>query len=155
MEEHIYNYIEDGTDIISVGRRREVSSKKVNKHHCFFTRDEDDLKDDNNNDVIFYNFALSNGVELFQKRDNVFYTAITLDSVRQTFYKNKVSFMSINVENTLSVIQGSQLFLGEHKPTLYIEISEEDLLGTQRFLNRLNYVMLERVGSSSYLFYYM
>jgi hypothetical protein len=153
MEEHIYNYIEDGTDIISVGKR-EVTSRKVNKHHCF-SQDED-LKDDTDNDVIFYNFALSNEVTLFQKSDDVFYTAITLDSVRQIFDKKKVSFMTINDENALSVLQGSQLFLGEHKPTLYIQISEkEELKETQRFLNRLNYVMLERVKSSSYLFYYI
>jgi hypothetical protein len=155
MKQHINNYIEDGTDIITVGKREEAVTGKVNKHHCFFTQDED-LEDDTDNDVIFYNFALSNGVELFQRRDNVFYTAITLDSVRQkTFNKNKVSFVVINVENALSVLQGSQLFLGEHKPTLFIQISEKELKETQRFLNRLNYVLLERVGNSNYLFYYM
>jgi hypothetical protein len=153
MKHHINNYIEDGTDIITVGKREAVTGK-VNRHHCFFTQDED-LKDDTDNNVIFYNFALSNGVELFQRRDNVFYTAITIDSVRQTFNKNKVSFVVINVENALSVLQGSQLFLGEHKPTLFIQISEKELKETQRFLNCINYVLLERVGSSNYLFYYM
>ena len=152
MEEHIYNYIEDDTDIITVGKR-EIISRKGNKHHCFSLH-EDGTNDDNNN-IMFYRFALSSGVELLQKRDNVFFTAITLDSVRQIFCKKKVSFMTINVENALSVLEGSQLFLGDHKPTLYIEISEKELKEIQRFLNRLNYVMLERVGSSSYLFYYM
>jgi hypothetical protein len=159
IEERICNYIENGTDIISVGLREEItflSKKKINNHHCFFSRNLNNDDNNNNHHVMVYNFALSNGIELFQRRDNVFYTAITLDSVRQTFDKNKVSFVTINdVESPLKVLQGSQLFLEKHRPTLFIQISDKELEKTQRFLNRINYVLLERVGDSNYLFYYM
>jgi hypothetical protein len=122
----------------------------VRNYHCFL---EDD--DDNDDDIMFYKFTLADSTQVHRrKHSNVFYNSVTLDSIRHTF-TNKVSAMRIEVDSPLNVIVGAQHFLDEHKPTLYIQISEKELKETERLLNRLNYVLLERVGNSNYLFYYM
>ena len=79
---------------------------------------------------------------------------IHLDGVRYFFVK-KVSAMTINVDSALKTILCAKLFLEEHKPTLFIKISDIEFKETERLLNLLNYILLERLENSIYLFYYM
>lgn len=91
----------------------------------------------------------------FKKNNNVFISAIPLDSISYIF-TNKVSVIKIDVEGFEDlVLQGASFFLEKHKPTIFIEIFDEKYNKTLELLNSLNYVLLENIGNLNYIFVYL
>jgi hypothetical protein len=105
----------------------------------------------------FINVGINDGFDLLSHKQISYHQVsdeIALDGVRY-FFTKKVSVMKINVDSALKTISGAKFFLEEHKPTLFIKISDTEYKDTERLLNRLNYILLERLDVSHYLFFYM
>jgi FkbM family methyltransferase len=106
-----------------------------------------------NEKITTYDYThINNG---FKKKYNLFISATSLDSISYIF-TNKVSVIKIDVEGFEDLIlQGANLFLEKHKPTIFIEIFNEKYNKTLELLTSLNYILLENIGDLNYIFVYL
>ena len=90
----------------------------------------------------------------FIKKPNVFYSAISLDSICNTF-TNKVSVIKIDVEGfEYLVLQGAKIFLEKHKPIILIEIFDSEYIKICNLLSEYNYALTHSLGNLNYIFAY-
>jgi FkbM family methyltransferase len=90
----------------------------------------------------------------FIKKSNIFYSAISLDSICDTF-TNKVSLVKIDVEGfEYLVLQGAKMFLEKHKPTILIEIFDSEFIKINNLLTENNYALENSLGNLNYIYTY-
>jgi FkbM family methyltransferase len=105
----------------------------------------------NDTNTYHYHHMTSSG---FIKKSNVFYSAISLDSICNIF-TNKVSVIKIDVEGfEYLVLQGAKMFLEKHKPIILIEIFDSEYIKICNLLTENNYTLTHSLGNLNYIFAY-